>query len=126
MEYLNQLYQVPFEEINQKYKETLVLLLFPFAPHLAEELWQTALKHRKLAEQEKWPVFKSELIEEKSFTLVVQINSKVRDKIKAKKGINETEAKRLAKTSPHIKKYLSKQKIKKVIFVKDRIINFVI
>jgi len=126
MEYLNQLYQVPFEEINQKHKETLVLLLFPFAPHLAEELWQTALKHRKLAEQEKWPVFKSELIEEKSFTLVVQINSKVRDKIKAKKGINETEAKRLAKTSPHIKKYLSKQKIKKVIFVKDRIINFVI
>ena len=126
MEYLNQLYQVPFEEINQKHKETLVLLLFPFVPHLAEELWQTALKHRKLAEQEKWPVFKSELTEEKSFTLVVQINSKVRDKIKAKKGINETEAKRLAKTSPHIKKYLSKQKIKKVIFVKDRIINFVI
>ena len=126
MEYLNQLYQVPFEEINKRHKETLVLLLFPFVPHLAEELWQTALKHRKLAEQEKWPVFKSELIEEKSFTLVVQINSKVRDKIKAKKGINETEAKRLAKTSPHIKKYLSKQKIKKVIFVKDRIINFVI
>jgi len=126
MEYLNQLYQVPFEEINKRHKETLVLLLFPFVPHLAEELWQTALKHRKLAEQEKWPVFKSELTEEKSFTLVVQINSKVRDKIKAKKGINETEAKRLAKTSPHIKKYLSKQKIKKVIFVKDRIINFVI
>jgi leucyl-tRNA synthetase len=126
MEYLNQLYQVPFEEINKKHKETLVLLLFPFAPHLAEELWQTALKHRKLAEQEKWPVFKNELVEDKSFTLVVQINSKVRDKIKAKKGINETEAKRIAKASPQIKKHLSRQKIKKVVFVKDRIINFVI
>jgi leucyl-tRNA synthetase len=57
--------------------------------------------------------------------LVVQVNSKVRDKIKAKKGINEAEAKKLAKGSSQVKKYLSKQKIKKVVFVKDRIINFV-
>jgi len=125
MEYVNQLYQVPKEKINKKYKETLVLLLSPFAPHLAEELWRALLKHRKSVGQEKWPAYKTELAEEKSFTLVVQINSKVRDKIQTKKGINETEAKRLAKGSPRTKKYLNKQKIKKVIFVKDRLINFV-
>lgn len=125
MEYLNELYQVPLDKVNKKHKETLALLLFPFAPHLAEELWQTALKHRKSVEFEKWPIFKNELLEEKFYTLVVQINSKVRDKIKAKKGINEAEARKLAKDSSQVKKYLSKQKIKKVVFVKDRIINFV-
>ncbi|MDD3491507.1 MAG: leucine--tRNA ligase [Candidatus Pacebacteria bacterium] len=126
MEYVNSLYQVPKEKINKKHQETLVLLLSPFAPHLAEELWQGALKHRKSVGQEKWPIYKAEIAEEKSFTLVVQVNSKVRDKILVSKGIKESEAKKIAKNSPQVKKYLKKQKIKKVVFVKDRLINFVI
>ncbi|MFA5360627.1 MAG: leucine--tRNA ligase [Candidatus Paceibacterota bacterium] len=125
MEYVNQLFEIPQEKINQKHRETLVLLLSPFAPHLAEELWQTALKHRKSVGFEKWPVFKSELVEEKSFILVVQINGRIRDKMKVQKGIDEVQAQKIAKESKKVKKYLDKQKIKKVIFVKDRLINFV-
>ena len=126
MEYVNSLYQIPKEKINKKHKETLILLLSPFAPHLAEELWQGVLKHRKSVGLEKWPIYKTEIAEEKSFTLVVQVNSKVRDKILVSKGIKESEAKKIAKDSPQVKKYLKKQKIKKVVFVKDRLINFVI
>ncbi|MDD5760715.1 MAG: leucine--tRNA ligase [Candidatus Pacebacteria bacterium] len=125
MEYVNQLYEVPREKINKQHKETLVLLLSPFAPHLAEELWQAALKHRKSVGLERWPVFKSELAEENSFILAVQINGKIRDKIKAQKGIDEVQAQKIARESKKVKKYLDKQKIKKVIFVKDRLINFV-
>lgn len=126
MEYVNSLYQIPKEKINKKHQETLILLLSPFAPHLAEELWQGSLKHRKSVGLEKWPIYKTEIAEEKSFTLVVQVNSKVRDKILVSKGIKESEAKKIAKNSPQVKKYLKKQKIKKVVFVKDRLINFVI
>ncbi len=125
MEYVNELYEVPFEKINQKHKETLVLLLSPFAPHLSEELWQTVLKHKKTVALGKWPVFKSELAEEKFFILVVQINSKIRDKIKAQKGIDEVQAQKIARNSAKVRRYLSKQKIKKVVFVKDKLINFV-
>ena len=125
MEYVNELYQVPLEKINKKHLETLVLLLSPLAPHLAEELWQEALRHKKSVQKEKWPIYNPNLIEDKSFVLIIQVNSKVRDKIKVEKGINEIEAKKLAQSSKLVKKYLDKQKIKKIIFVQDKLINFV-
>jgi leucyl-tRNA synthetase len=126
MEYVNQLYEVPLEKVDKKHLESLVLLLSPLAPHISEELWQGYLKHRKSVSKEKWPTFKSDLVEEKSFVLIAQINGKIRAKIKAKKGIDKVEAEKLAKSFSLIKKYLSKKKIKKVIFVKDRLINFVV
>ncbi|MCK4805937.1 MAG: class I tRNA ligase family protein, partial [Candidatus Pacebacteria bacterium] len=126
MEYVNQLYEVPLEKVDKKHLESLVLLLSPFAPHLSEELWNSYLKHRKSVTQEKWPTFKPHLTEEIDFVLIAQINGKTRAKIKIKKGINKVEAEKLAKSFSLVKKYLSKKKIKKVIFVKDKLINFVI
>jgi len=126
MEYVNQIYEIPLEKVGKKYLETLILLLSPFAPHLSEELWNEYLKHRKSVSQEKWPVYKSQLTEEKNFVLIAQINGKIRAKLKTKKGINKAEAEKLAKSSSLVKKYLSKKKIKKVIFIKNRLINFVI
>jgi len=126
MEYVNQLYGVPLEKVNKKHLESLALLLSPFAPHMSEELWNEYLKHRKSVSKEKWPTFQSHLTEEKNFILIAQINGKIRAKIKTKKGINKAEAEKLAKSSSLIKKYLSKKKIKKVIFIRDRLINFVV
>ena len=125
MEYVNELYEVPLEKINKKHLESLVLLLSPLAPHMSEELWSIYLKHHKSVGKEKWPTFKAHLIEEKNFVLIIQVNSKIRAKLKAKKGIDKVEAEKLAKSSPLIKKYLGKKKIKRVIFVKDKLINFV-
>ena len=126
MEYVNQLYEVPLEKVDKKHLESLVLLLSPFAPHLSEELWNVYLKHRKSVTQEKWPTFKSHLTEELDFMLIAQINGKIRAKIKTKKGINKVEAEKLAKSSSLVKKHLGKKKIKKVVFIKDKLINFVV
>jgi len=124
MKYVNDLSQIPFSLIPKKYLDTLVLLLSPFAPHLSEELWHEYLHHRKLASQEKWPSFKAHLTEEKSFSLIIQINGKTRAKVKVKKGISKEEAQSKAASIPQVKKYLQK-KAKRVVFVKDRLINFV-
>ena len=126
MEYVNELYEVPLEKIDKKHLESLVLLLSPLAPHMSEELWSVYLKHRKSVGKEKWPSYKAQLIEEKNFILIAQVNSKIRAKLKVKKGMDKIQAEKLAKSSPLIKKYLGKKKIKKVIFVEDKLINFVV
>ncbi len=110
---------------TKKQIEDFLKLLAPFAPHIAEELWQK-LGHRDSIFKENWPEYDPKLIEEESFVLVVQINGKVRDQIKAKRGISESQAKELALKSEKIQKWLQDKEIKKTIFVKDKLINFVV
>jgi len=126
MEYVNCLYEIPLEKVNKKHLESLVLLLSPLAPHMSEELWSVYLRHKKSVGKEKWPTFKAHLTEEKNFVLIIQVNSKIRAKLKTKKGIDKIQAEKLAKSSALVKKHLGKKKIKKVIFVKDKLINFVV
>lgn len=103
----------------------MILLLSPFAPHISEELWQNYLGHRKSVGLEKWPKYNSKLTERKEFTLIVQVNGKIRGKIKAKVGISQAQAEKIARNLKSVKKYL-KKKVKKVIFVPNRLINFVL
>ena len=124
MEYVNKMTEIPAEYLETKHFETLVLLLSPFAPHLSEELWHSYLHHRKLVSVNKWPSYNKRLIEEKNLILIIQVNGKTRGTIKIKKGISQNQAQKL--TTPLIKKYLGKAKIKKIIFVEDKLINFVL
>ncbi|MGB9726628.1 MAG: leucine--tRNA ligase [Minisyncoccia bacterium] len=125
MSYLNKLSELPIELIERKHVETLVLLLSPFAPYTAEELWQNYLKHRNSVLKEKWPSYNKKLTEDKTFSLIVQINGKTRGKVSAQMGIEKSEAEKIALSLPFVNKHLTK-KPKKVIFVKDRLINFVL
>ena len=100
-------------------------LLAPFAPHIAEELWQQ-LGHKDSIFLEKWPEYDSKLVKDEEITLIIQINGKLRDQIKAPAGVKEEEAKRLALESKKVIKYMEGKNIQKVIFVKDRLINFVV
>jgi len=102
-----------------------LILLSPFAPHLAEELWQKAGLEGLCCEQE-WPKYSKRLFKEDKIKLIVQINGKVRDKIEADTGITQEEALKIAQESNKVLKYLKDQRIKKVIFIKDKLINFVI
>jgi len=104
----------------------LVLLLAPFAPHFAEELYHQIEETDKSIFEEKWPEYDENLIEEEMITLIIQINGKVRDQIQVKKGILEKEAKELALKSEKIQKWLKGKEIKRIIFIKDRLVNFVI
>lgn len=125
MSYSNKLTELPPELIEIKHLETLVLLLSPFAPYTCEELWQNYLKHKSSVLKVRWPNYIKKFTEEDSFSLIVQVNGKTRGKISAKIGIDKSEAEKLALSLKTVKKHLIKRP-KKIIFVKDRLINFVI
>ncbi|MBU3942399.1 class I tRNA ligase family protein, partial [Patescibacteria group bacterium] len=113
------------KEISLTHYSLLLILLNPFAPHIAEELWQRAGFKGLCCEQE-WPKYNQKLIKEKKVILVVQINGKVRDKIEVKSDISEKEAKEVALKSEKTQKWLIGKEIKKIIFVPGKLINFVI
>lgn len=112
------------KEIPLIYYFQFLILLSPFAPHIAEELWEKWGKG--LCCEQDWPKFKLKFIKEKKINLIIQINGKVRDKIQAQSGILQQEAEAFALKSEKIKKLLNDKKIKKVVFVPDKLINFVI
>jgi leucyl-tRNA synthetase len=105
--------------------ETFLKLLAPFAPHITEELWEK-LGNEKSIHLELWPEHDSKLIEENVFELVVQINGKTKATIVTEKGLSQKEAEELALGISKINDFLSDKKPKKIIFVPDRLINFVI
>ena len=112
-------------EISKEEYETFLKLLAPFAPHLSEELWQGVLKNKKSIHLEKWPEYDEKLLAEEKVKLVIQVNGRVRDTAEVKKGLSEEEAKKIALASENVKKHISGE-IKKVIYIKDRIINLVV
>ena len=106
--------------------QLLIKLLSPFAPFLTEEIWRKVLGKKKSIHLEKWPKYDTKLIVENKFKLIIQINGKFRDSIEAGKGVSEEEIKKLALNSEKIKTLVGNGKIKRVIYVKDRLINIVL
>ncbi len=110
---------------NTNYK-ILLLLLAPFAPYITEELWQQLGASKNSVHNQPWPKYDEKLIEEKTITLAIQVNGKVRDVIDAKADITEEEAKTLAISSKKVNNWIAGKEIKKIIFVKGKLINMVI
>ena len=105
--------------------ETFLKILSPFAPHIAEELW-SGLEHKTLIASESWPKYDEVKIKEEKINIVVQINGRVRSQFEANVGISENEAKNKALSMPEVQKWLTEGEIKKVIFVPNKVINFVV
>lgn len=105
--------------------QLLITLLSPFAPFITEELWSW-LGHKDSIFRESWPKYDPKLIRDDRIELVIQINGKVRDKIEVKSDISEKEAKDLVLKNEKIKTYIEGKDIKKIIFVKGRLMNIVI
>lgn len=103
----------------------LIIILSSFAPHIAEELWNKLGRKESIFLQ-KWPEYDPEIIKDEKITLVIQVNGKVRDSIEADAGISEAEAKELAMQSEKIKTRTAGKEIKKIIFVKGKLINIVL
>ena len=104
-----------------------LLLLAPYAPHIAEELWE---KNRGAfsIHQQPWPTFDSKYIKEDQITIIIQVNGKLRDtlQLQADTGKEKSEIEKLAKENEKIKKYLEGQTVKKIIFVPGKLMNFVV
>ena len=113
------------ELVPKELFEMYIKVLSPFAPHIAEELWQN-LSHKGLLSSEKWPEFDSTKIVEDVVTIIVQVNGKVRGQFSASLDIAESDAIEKAKTLPEIKKWLENKSIRKEIFVKGRLVNLVV
>jgi len=102
-----------------------IKLLFPFAPHISQELWQQAGK-KTLLDSEPWPAYDEKLTIDNEIELLIQINGKLRDKILVSKNIMQEEAEKLAMGREKVQEQLGKKKPKKVIFVAGRLINLVL
>jgi leucyl-tRNA synthetase len=115
------------QRIKKSDFEKFLILLAPFAPHFAEEIWQEGLGHKgESILKQKWPEYDKNLIKDETIELVVQINGKVRARLTVPADISEEEARKLSTSDVDIKKWLGGKEPKKVIFVKGRLVNIVI
>jgi leucyl-tRNA synthetase len=108
----------------KKVLEILVLTLSPFAPHLADELWET-LGNSGSTLRAPWPAWDAELAQEEEIEIPVQINGKVRSRIQAPAGLNEEEMRRRVLEDPKVAQYLNGRQITKVIIVPEKLVSIV-
>lgn len=112
-------------KISKSIVEKFVLLLSPFAPHIAEELWER-LGHRSTLAYEAWPVCDEDLARLDEVVIAVQINGKLRESFNANSGLEKADLEILARSQPKTAKHLLGKEIKKVVVVPNKLVNFVI
>jgi leucyl-tRNA synthetase len=105
--------------------KNLLLILSPFAPHLAEELW-AEMKFKGMCAKQSWPEYNEKLFTSEKVLLIIQINGKVRDKISVNNGLMQKEVEKLVLELEKIKPQILGKEIKKIIFVPNKLINIVI
>ena len=105
--------------------ETMTRLLSPFAPHIAEELWEKT-GHQGLLMRSKWPDYDPQMAREDMLTIVVQVNGKVRDRFEVPPGTDQEELSRLALSLAKVQAALGRKQPRKVIPVKDKLVNIVV
>ncbi len=105
--------------------ERLVLILSPFAPHIAEELWQL-LGHEKTLAYEPWPEYDEASIKEDTIELPVQVNGKLRAVVQVPSEADRSVMEEAARAHPKIADMLAGKKVQKVIVVPGRMVNFVV
>ncbi len=131
MECVNDLYKLKASHVLcqksdwQKALTTLVQLLAPFAPHIAEELWQQ-LGQKGSVHTSDWPKWDEALLVNDTINIVVQVNGKVRANITVAANASEAEVSKTAQSDKKVASHLAEQKIKKTIYIPGRLVNFVV
>ncbi len=100
-------------------------MLFPISPHICEYLWTSFVNDGSCIESS-WPKYDEAIIESDEFELIIQVNGKVRGKLNISKNLDEETVKNLSLEVENVKNNIADSEIKKAIFVKDKLINFVI
>ncbi|HUL49290.1 MAG TPA: leucine--tRNA ligase [Gemmatimonadales bacterium] len=103
----------------------LLVMLAPFAPHLAEELWER-MGHRTSVFAARWPAYDERLAASGDVEIAVQVNGKVRSRLTVPRGLAEGAIAALALADGTVQKFVEGRKVKKTIYVQDRLLNLVV
>lgn len=125
MEYLN-VVRTGGRTARRAEVEALVPLVAPFAPHLAEELWEMLGHNESIFTGNNWPVFDASKTVADTVEFIVQVNGKVRGRMAMPRGITEDAARQAALADENVRKFVDGAQVRKVIFVPDRLINLVV
>lgn len=134
MELVNNIYLVPVENhtgdktflyVMKEALDNVILMLYPFAPHISEEMWHM-LGHETSVSRTYWPIYCTQIAQEEERLIVIQINGKVRGKITVSAGITEEEIRSKALQDERVRSLLGDKQPKKVFVVKDRLVNIVV
>jgi leucyl-tRNA synthetase len=105
--------------------ETLLLMIAPAAPHIAEELWERT-GHAYSVHQQAWPSWDESLAAAETYTLVVQVNGKVRDKFDVPVDIADDDAKAMAMSSANVERQIAGKQVERIVYVPGRLVNIVV
>ena len=122
MVFVNEAYKV--DDLPVEYMRGFVKMIAPIMPHMAEELWSQFGESDTITYQP-WPTYDPKALVEDEIEMIVQVNGKVRAKIKMAKDTDRDEAQQLALANEHVKKFTDGKDIKKVIVVPNKIVNIV-
>ncbi len=117
--------EVKEEQVSVKTIKAFLTVLYPFAPHIAEELY-VQIGGKKSLQHEPWPKFDAKKIVEATIEFIVQVNGKVKEKLSLPVGLSEAETTELVFASEKVSKALAGVAVRKTIFVPNRLINFVV
>lgn len=111
--------------ISKKSLKDVVTIIAPLAPHITEELWQGALGQKDSVHQQQWPAYDSAILEQDVVEIAVQVNGKLRGTVMAGKDETDEQLLERAHGSEQIKRHFEGRNIKKVVYIKGRILNVV-
>jgi leucyl-tRNA synthetase len=106
--------------------QTLTLLIAPYAPHMAEELWRTVLGHAGSVHRESWPTFNPALAAADEIEIVVQINGKVRGRVVVAADAPEEVVREAALAEPNVAEHLAGRTVRKVVVVPGKLVSVVV
>jgi leucyl-tRNA synthetase len=106
--------------------EPLVILIAPFAPHMAEELWERLGREGSVFDAAEWPGFDPDKAIADTVEFVVQVNGKVRARLAMPRGISEDDAREAALAEENVTRFVEGKQVRKTIFVQDRLVNLVL
>lgn len=104
---------------------TICKLLHPIAPHITEEIMSRFGAEHTLMETP-WPSYDPELAKEEKVTIVVQVNGKLRDQLEVERGTKEEAIKQMARETPGVIRHISEKPVTRVIYIKEKLVNFVV
>ncbi len=123
MEYVNELRESGAR--SRELVEPLVIMLAPYAPHIAEELWEV-MGNKTSVFEARWPSYDERLASAGDVEIAVQVNGKLRSRLTVPRGMAEKDVLARVLADEAVKKFVDGQKVKKVIFVQDRLVNLVV